>query len=96
MGSKAPVAYFQSDSRATIFSFSGCRNSSHGGLFWPDDKLNVIFRVLSFLGSKDNMDVIFGFLSFSDKFRHIIYRIPIYGFKDINYFILNKKDKKIK
>ena len=32
--------------------------------------------------------------NFSDKFRHIIYRIPIYGFKDINYFILNKKRQK--
>ena len=29
---------------------------------------------------------------FSDRFRHIIYWIPIYELKNINYFILDKKN----
>jgi hypothetical protein len=33
------------------------------------------------------MDVIFRFLSFFDQFRHIIFRIPIYGFVDMNHSI---------
>jgi hypothetical protein len=34
------------------------------------------------------MDVIFGLPHFSDRFRHIICQIPIYGFKDINLFYI--------
>jgi hypothetical protein len=45
-----------------------------------------------FLGSEYDMDVIFGFLLFSDRFTHIVCLI-MYGFKDINYSILNKNTK---
>jgi hypothetical protein len=33
---------------------------------------------------------------FSDQLRYIIYRIPIYGFVNMNYSILNEKEIKIK
>jgi hypothetical protein len=43
--------------------------------------------------AKDDMDVIFIFLSFSDQFGLIICGILIYGFVDMNYSILNGKWK---
>jgi hypothetical protein len=33
---------------------------------------------------------------FSDQFRYIIYRIPIYKFVNMDYSILNKKENKLK
>ena len=33
------------------------------------------------------------FSNFSDRLRHFICQIPIYGFKDMNYSISNRKEK---
>jgi hypothetical protein len=43
--------------------------------------------------ANNDMDVIFRFLSFFDPFRYIIYRIPICGFVNMDYSILNGEKK---
>ena len=42
-----------------------------------DLMLMILFGNINFLGSQDDMDVIFGFSSFFDRFRHIICQIQI-------------------
>ena len=42
----------------------------------------------------DDMDVNLNSPHFYNQFRHFIYQILLYGFKDTNYFIFNEKQKK--
>ena len=46
--------------------------------------------------AEDDMDVIFGFSHFSDRFRHITWKIASYGFKDMIFLYLMEKTIKIK